>query len=130
VGPCLPIGRCPGELRTIDQATRAPGPSQLSCAKATQAKLECELAACLERCGIPGNGVTTAIDQCYADADLGVCASYVAGLSVCEPPDADMNPAGFCYAAAHFQAPLLQYLSLACGPVPGPDGGMDGGDGG
>jgi len=97
-------------------------PSQLDCAKATEAKLQCELAACVGPCGLPSNGDTKANEACYAAADESVCASYVKGLSVCEAADAAMNPAAFCYQAVHLQDPLLEYLTLVCGAAP--DGGL------
>jgi hypothetical protein len=90
-------------------------PSQVDCAKANEAKLQCELAACVGSCGLPANGDTTANLGCYKAADESVCANYVKGLSVCEPADAAMNPAAFCYQAQDLEEPLLEYLTLACG---------------
>jgi len=90
-------------------------PMQVSCAKAVEAKLQCELAACLPTCGLPKDGDTTAVQHCYADADTRVCASYVSGLSVCESPDASTNPAAFCYSAQTLLNSLIEYLTLACG---------------
>ncbi len=109
-------------------------PSNVTCGKAVQAELQCELKACLQQCTVPafsadaGNAsrvedASSALYACYSAADQGGCQSYASAASACAAGIEDGGTSAFCFAANKDSGSLLQLFQLACGTVQVADGG-------
>ena len=103
-----------------------PSPVALSCAKALQAQVGCERAACAANCPVYDPPSLHAYNDCAAAADEAGCRSYAA-TSACANVERDGGPASMCFGS------LQDFFSFAalffCGPAPdaGPDASVDAG---
>ncbi|MGH7270141.1 MAG: hypothetical protein ACREJ3_06885 [Polyangiaceae bacterium] len=88
-------------------------PNGLPCAKAVEALLGCERAACAANCPVGDAASLTAYRQCATAADAVGCKSYAA-MASCQGRELDGGPASLCEAAS-FKFFYDAVVPLFCG---------------
>jgi hypothetical protein len=97
-------------------------PNGLSCAKAQQALLGCQLAACEATCPVHDQAMRAQYDMCASTAAMGGCQAFAA-KAACE---ADSGMPAACLLPT-FQDFYYAVVPLFCGsPPPSPDAAVDG----
>ncbi len=108
------------ELFNVGGCVALADPTQLACAQAVQAALQCEMNACFGLCRLPDSGepaaVQGALGGCFQAAGAAGCTAYASAASACV---ADAGTVSFCYQAPQDDTALVQLLGVACGPADG-----------
>lgn len=92
-------------------------PCNETCARAYEAALQCEFAACETNCPVTTDPATLqAFQTCDDTADRCGCSKYAAGSTCAEGLTGPGHPAAICTSAADFQTYFKQVAPVFCGP--------------